>query len=279
MFRVRNHSFFLYISVASLALMLLLSACNVPAIVPTQAPVAAPTQLAATGVPTQAPVEEPTQGAPTVSVDLNGVAQGSTSQIVAAVPPGGDHPSWEVMPEYTLLTLQGYSIADHLMEAQIFVYPVAGLSVNDAASGMPGSLGALLQSQQAGDSMPYLPLYNAAQVMHAQVAYLNFKNGKGVRYLTQFDQAPLPINNYELHYTFQGLTNDGKYYVAAVLPVNLRELPSDASVDVNNPPPNFMEDFPKYLSDTVEMLNGQPPSVFSPNLSALDVLIGSLEIK
>jgi hypothetical protein len=279
MFRVKNHSFFLHISGVSLALMLLLSACNVPANIPTQAPVEAPTEPVATDVPTQAPVEKPTQGAPTVSVDLNGVAQAFTSQVVAAVPPGADHPAWEVMPEYTLLTLQGYSIADHLMEAQIFVYPVEGLSVNEAASGIPGSLGALLQSQQVGDTMPYLPLYNAGQVMHAQVAYLNFKSGQGVRYLTQFDQAPLPINNYELHYTFQGLTNDGAYYVAAVLPVNLRGLPSDASVDVNNPPSNFMEDFSKYLSDTVNMLNGQPPSVFSPNLSALDALIGSLEIK
>ena len=279
MFRVKNRSFFLQISAASLALMLLLSACNLLANVPVQIPTEAPTEPPATDVPTQAPVEEPTPGAPAVSVDLNGVAQAFTSQVVAAVAPGADHPSWEVMPEHTLLTLQGYAIADHLMEAQIFVYPVEGLGINEFAGQIPGSLRSLLQSQQAGDSMPYLPLYNAGQVMHAQVAFLDFKNGKGVRYLTQFDQAPLPINNYELHYTFQGLTSDGAYYVAAVLPVNLDGLPSDASVDLNNPPSNFMEDFPAYLSDTVNMLNGQSPSAFSPDLSKLDALIGSLEIK
>ena len=278
MFRVKNRSFFLQIFAASLALILLLSACNLLANVPVQIPTEAPTESPVTDVPTQAPVEEPTPGAPAVSVDLNGVAQSFTSQVVAAVAPGADHPSWEVMPEHTLLTLQGYAIADHLMEAQIFVYPVEGLGINEFADQIPGSLRSLLQSQQAGDSMPYLPLYNAGQVMHAQVAYLDFKNGKGVRYLTQFDQAPLPINNYELHYTFQGLTSDGKYYVAAVLPVNLPELPEDASVNLENPPAS-LSDFPTYLAGTVEMLNGKPSSAFSPDLSTLDAMMESLKIK
>jgi hypothetical protein len=279
MFCKTNHSFFLHISSALLALTFLLSACNASPNVPINTPVEASTNPVVTDAPTQAPVEEPTQGGPAVSVDVSGVAQEVTSQVVAAVPPSADHPLWEVMPEYTLLTLQGYSIEDHLMDAQIFVYPVDGLSVNQAAAGVPGSLQALLQSQQPGDNMPYLPLYNAGQVMHAQVKYLDFKSGKGVRYLTQFDQAPLPINNYELHYTFQGLTGDGKYYVSAVLPVNLDGLPSDASVDLNNPPANFVEDFPAYLADTVDMLNGQPASAFTPSLNYLDALMGSLEIK
>jgi hypothetical protein len=279
MFRKSNHSFFLHIFAALLAPTFLLSACNAPANVPIYTPVETQANPVVAEVPTQAPVEAPTQGTPAVTVDVSGVAQGITSQVIAAVQPGEDHPWWEVMPEYMLLTLQGYSIADHLMEAQIFVYPVDGLGVNQAAGGVPGSLQALLQSQQAGDNLPYLPLYNAGQVMHAQVSYLDFQNGKGVRYLTQFDQAPLPINNYELHYTFQGLTSDGKYYVAAVLPVNLDGLPSDASVDLNNPPANFVEDFPKYMTDTVDMLNGQPASAFTPSLNQLDAMMGSLEIK
>ena len=279
MFRMKTHSSFLHTFCMLLALILMLSACNVPANAPSQAPVEVPTDPVPTDVPTQAPVEESGQDSISVTVNVEGVAQAFTSQVVAAVPSSADHPWWEVMPQYTLLTLQGYPIASHLLEAQIFVFPVAGLGVNENAGGVAGSLQALLQSQQAGDTMSYLPFYNAAQVMHTQVAYLDFKNGRGVRYLTQFDQAVLPINNYELHYTFQGLTSDGKYYVAAVLPVNLAELPSDASVDLNNPPTNFMEDFPKYLSDTVDMLSGQPASAFTPDLGQLDAMMASLEIK
>ena len=279
MFRKSKHSFFSHIFAALSVLTLALVACNLSAGVPTQAPVEAPTDLVITEAPTQVPTDDPAQGTVTVSVDVSGVAQDFTSQVIEAVSPSADGPWWEAMPQYTLLTLQGYPTPAHLLETQIFVFPVEGLSVNESTAGMVESLQALLQSQQAGDRMPYLPLYNAAQVMHAQVSYLDFKNGRGVRYLTQFDQAPLPINNYELHYTFQGLTSDGKYYVAAVLPVNLPALPMDASVDLNNPPANFMEDFPTYLSDTVDMLNGQPAGAFSPDLSALDAMIESLEIK
>jgi hypothetical protein len=275
MFRMKTHSYFLYAPCTLLALVLVLSACNVPA----NAPVAVPTDPVPSDPPTQAPVEESAQDSNSVTVNVEGVAQAFTLQIVAAVPSSADGPWWEAMPQYTLLTLQGYPITSHLLKAQIFVYPVAGLGVNETTGGVAGSLQTLLQSQQVGDRMPYLPLYNAAQVMHTQVAYLDFKNGRGVRYLTQFDQAPLPINNYELHYTFQGLTSDGKYYVAAVLPVNLAGLPSDASVDLDNPPANFVEDFPRYLSDTVDMLSGQPASAFIPDLSGLDAMMSSLEIK
>ena len=276
MFRLTTHTFFLRISAV---LLVLLSACNAPADLPTPVPAEATSNSPATEAPTQPPTEEPAGGAVTVTVDVSRVAQEITSQVVEAVPPAADHPWWEAMPQHTLLTLQGYPISDHLMKAQIFVYPVEGLSVNEVAGQVPGSLQTLLQSQQAGESMPYLPPYNAAQVMHAQVKFLDFKNGSGVRYLTQFDQAVIPINNYELHYTYQGLTSDGKYYVAAVLPVNLPGLPADGNVDLDNPPAGFMEDFPKYLADTVNMLDGGDASAFTPDLSALDATMGSLEIK
>ena len=277
MIHIKQRFSFLQPFSALLALSLLLSACNAPANAPTQAPVETPTVPVATEAPTQAPTED--SGMPSVSVNVSGVAQDFTSQVVEAVDPSADSPWWGVMPQYTLLTLQGYLTPDHLLKPQIFVFPVEGLSVNETANRNAGSLQALLQNQQIGDSLPYLPLYNAAQVMHAKVGYLDFKNGHGVRYLTQFDQAILPINNHELHYTFQGLTNDGKYYVAVVLPVNLPELPADESVDLNNPPQNFVNDFPTYLADTVNLLNGRPASAYTPDLSTLDGMIGSLEVK
>lgn len=97
----------------------------------------------------------------------------------------------------------------------------------------------LLQNHQAGEYLPFLPLFNAHQVMHTSLQYLDFKNGTGLRYLTWFSQGIMPINNYELIYTNQGLTSDGKYYVAAVLPVTHPNLPSDGKV-TGNEPPEFM---------------------------------------
>lgn len=126
--------------------------------------------------------------------------------------------------------------------------------------------------------MPFLPLYNAQQVMHTHLQYLDFQNGQGLRYLTQYDQAFIPINNYELIYTYQGLTSDGKYYVAAVLPVHHPSLPEDATV-TGNEPPEFTSDFPTYLQNVVASLNPQAANTFTPDLTQLDAMMSSLEIR
>jgi hypothetical protein len=88
----------------------------------------------------------------------------------------------------------------------------------------------------------------------------------------------VPINNYELIYTDQGLTDDGKYYVAAVLPVNNPSLPADGNV-TGNEPPEFTSDFPTYLTNVVQALNPQAANTFTPDLTQLDALMSSLEIK
>jgi hypothetical protein len=266
------------------AILVLLSACQPAALTTSPQPIqppAQPTQLPAQ--PTAAPVTvatqiptQPSGGAPAdITLDYSAVAQNVTVETVPAQPANGARPAG---PEYRRLTLQGYPVANHLHKPQIFIYPTGDLaSANENAGKMVTELQALLQTQQAGDPLPFLPLFNAAQVMHAQVQYLDFKNGKGVRFLTQFDQAPLPINNYELFYTFQGLTSDGKYYVAAVLPVTNPELP--ASSEVSEQQAKELNDFPNYLSGVVALLNQQPADRFTPDLNKLDALMGSIEVK
>jgi hypothetical protein len=164
-----------------MGILMLLSACNVPPTVTTAPTVAIP---APTNAPTQVQEEATGQG-PSVTVDLNGIATSFTSQVVAAVPASAGGPYWEVLPQYNLLTLTGYSITGHLMKPQIFIYPVDELATaNEGAGQIAANLQALLQDQQDGENLPFMPLFNASQVMHAQVKYQDFKNGKGVRYLT-----------------------------------------------------------------------------------------------
>ena len=127
--------------------------------------------------------------------------------------------------------------------------------------------------------LPFLPFFNAQQVFHSQVKYLSFKDGQGVRFLTQYDQAYLPINNYELFYTFQGLTSDGKLYVAAILPVTLPGLPADSTVSDEMKAGDFVGKFLKYLDEVTQQLNGQSASSFTPSLDALDSMLASLEAK
>jgi hypothetical protein len=213
------------------------------------------------------------------SLDTGSMATSFQAETVAAVSDSDNAPYWELLPEYTRVTLQGYPITNHLMKPQIFIYPMKDLgNVNDGAGKIAALLQTLLQSPQEIPNMPLLPLFNASQVMHTQVQYLDFRNGEGLRYLTQFDQGLMPINNNELIYTYQGLTSDGKYYVAAVLPVNHPSLPADGKI-TGQEPPEFTSDFPAYLANMVKTLNPQAANTFIPDLTQLDDMMSSLEIK
>jgi len=255
-------------------LSLLLAACQ-PAGTPTQAP--APTQAPKTTqtlIPTTAPASVTSNG---ITLALAGLAQSQNVETVAAVPAGKDSPYWLPAPQYRRVTLSGYPVNNHQVKAQISVYPLAELkSANENATGEAAALQTLLRSHKAEVCLPFLPLTNAQQVLHAQVQYLDFKSGQGVRYLTQYAQGPVTVNNFELFYTFQGLTGDGKYYVSAVLPLTHAQLPATSQV---NATAVAAQDYPAYVQKTSAWLDQQPASAFTPDLSVLDALIRSLTIE
>lgn len=114
--------------------------------------------------------------------------------------------------------------------------------------------------------------------MHTHLQYLEPKNGQGLRCLNQFDQAPITINNDELFYTYQGLTSDGKYYVAAIMPVNHPSLLADQKV-TGKEPPEFSSDFANYVTGVASAFNVQAPDTFTPDLTKLNAMMSSLEIK
>jgi hypothetical protein len=214
-----------------------------------------------------------------LSLMTGSMADGIQSETIAALTASDNAPFWEVLPEHTLVTLQGYPISSHLMKPQIFIYPLAELGMmNEGAGKIVTSLQNLLRAPQEIPNMPFLPLFNAAQVMHAHIQYLEFKSGQGMRYLTEFSQGIMPINNYELIYTYQGITRDGKYYVAAVMPVNHPSLPTDGKV-TGKEPPEFTSDFLAYLANVVKTLNTQAAATFTPDLTQLDAMMSSMEIK
>ena len=262
--RLRSH---LKLMPAFLAGALLLTAC---------APAASSVTIIS---PTEAVIAPTADGSLQFSMDAGSLATGTLVETVAAAPASDDLPYWEVLPEYTRVTLQGYPISSHLMQPQIFVYPVEELiKVNEGTGQIAAALQALIQAPQETASMPFLPLFNAAQVMHTHVQFLDFKTGQGLRYLTMFSQGIVPINNDELIYTYQGLTSDRRHYVAAVLPVTHPSLPADGNV-TGNEPPEFTSDFTAYLANTAASINMQPAESFTPDLTLLDAMMSSIEIR
>ena len=217
---------------------------------------------------------------PQVSFVLDeAVAAASDVSNVAAVEQTENTPFWALYPEHVEVSFEGYRHPDSRHRPRIYVYPVRAFqNVNDTAAEQIEKLRQLLaqQPQAAPQELPFLPLLNAGQMMRAQMETLAFSNGSGVRYLTQYGQAAAPINNSELFYTYQGLTADGQYYVAAIFPVAHPELPADASGAPQGLTGQL--DFGTYLDRVVMELEAAETQSFSPGLEALDALIASLNV-
>jgi hypothetical protein len=269
-----------YLIGALLSAAILLAACQpvAPTALPqpgeTAAVAASPTPVSPTQAaaqPTQTSSAAPAQ----ISLAFPAVAQSVTIETVPAVPAGDFVVGTEVMPQHTRLPLQGYPVTEHQLKPQIYIYPLGELATaNETAGKVAADLKTLLETRQAGEQLPFLPLmFSVRQALDVQVQYLDFKSGKGVRYLTQFNNGMAPVNNKQLTYTFQGLTSDGRYYVAAVLPVTHPALPADSTGDGL-----VLDDYTSYLAQTIDMLEQQPADSFTPGLSVLDALVSSIEL-
>jgi hypothetical protein len=186
-------------------------------------------------------------------------------------------------PQYTQLTLKGYTLADKFFTAHISIF-----SVRDYTNLLPDNIPtdvarmqALISGGPTGDKgLPLLPYFNAGQEFFAQYKVISFGSGNGIRYLTQYSQYFDPINNHELFYTFQSLTSDGRYWISAILPVSNPILPENG----NNPPngqsqEEFSNNFPAYIADLANQLNAQPAENYSPTITMLDALVASIRIQ
>lgn len=134
--------------------------------------------------------------------------------------------------------------------------------------------------------IPVLPFLHSGKLLDAQVRYLEFGNGSGVRVLTQFAQNTWPINNEGLVYVFQGMTSDGAYYVSAFLPAIVPFLPGRVDDPEAVPPvdgipfpnwgsPDFGTQWSSYREAVTQKLNATPAQEFTPDLGLLDGLIQS----
>ncbi len=238
----------------------------------------------ATSIPTSSPSPAIPTVEPTPNIDFNGIrfyldlqiAQGVLPELVpASTGNETDFFPASVYPEYTQFTLQGYVLKDTFHTPRLYVYPLQEYRVLDRAAGEMGDrLLLLIQDRpESPEEFPFLPLWNAAPLFHSNLRYLPFKNGSGLRYLTQFAQDVLPINNYDLFYTYQGITADQRWYVAAVLPVNHPALPNrieDADWEISDPE--------SYYAQIEAQLSAEADESFIPPLSLLDALIASLRI-
>jgi len=294
-------------------LILMAMACDISVTVPpsnTQIP--APTNTIALVIPTQIPASAtsiPATVAPNVTstsplpptngtqkfyslvslVIPTGMASGVSGVQFPRVD-GQDHPSWELTPGHTVVKLEGYALQGKFQQPQIYVYPAMPY-----VELFPGAFESMHRLRNVmnptapvtSDQLPAVPFFNAAQNFASNFQAIPFQNGSGVRFLTQYDQYPAPVNNNELFYHFQGFTNDGAYYIVAIFPITVPVVADTA--DAGSPLPSDGIQYPffadpnpetlkKYYEDVANLLSATPNETFTPAIGQLDALIQSMQI-
>lgn len=183
-----------------------------------------------------------------------------------------------IHPEYVQYPFQGYALTNTFHDPIIRIYPVDEFvallpSVADTVALLEQFL--IDQPADPQGGIPFLPVWNAAQMVRAKVVYLNFQNGSGVRFVTQYGQAYWMVNNYDMFYTFQGLTNDGACYISVILPASNPALPAQGS-----PPPGQTEaEILAYYDAIVPQLNAMSDASFTPDFTVLDAMIASMLVQ
>ena len=215
------------------------------------------------------------------------VANGASGTDIAPII-AEDAPYWEKTPGHLQVSLDDYYILQGKSHRpQIYVYPALEYAqlVPAAFESMHRLRNALYAPEAVGaDQLPAVPFFNAAQVFASNVQPISFQNGSGIRFVTEYAQGFVSINNQDLFYHFEGFTDDGNYYIVAVLPVTSQLLAESNDLDAPLPAggipfPDLASadpDLQGYFDAVATLLDAQPSESFSPSLSQLDVLIQSM---
>jgi hypothetical protein len=130
-------------------------------------------------------------------------------------------------------------------------------------------------------AMPFLPWINMQQVFCAQPQQIEFAGGAGIRYLSYYSQGLNPVLDQQIFYTFQGVTDDGQFYVSALFPVQTGIFPTELPDCQACSEPGYdpSSEWRATLTDQIDQLNALPEDKFAPSLPVLDALIESIQIR
>ena len=236
--------------------------------------------------PPAQPEQQPTPEGPVANAIFGDISFYLDPAVAASAnhssePATGQDDPWG-LPAHDKITISGYTAAPSFHDPRIIIFPIADYIARDEyVAGPRDRLQQLLAArpQDPGDSLPFLPIWNAGPLFDTKFAYLDFQSGAGVRYLTQHGQASWPINNHDMFYTYQGLTSDGLYYVSAILPITHPSLPADGDSAQITDWNAFSENYVIYADDISRQLNTEADSMFTPSIQLLDAMFASLKVK
>jgi hypothetical protein len=209
-----------------------------------------------------------------------GLAAGASAKTTIDVEYPYINPSSGDMPSHTVIQLDGYILP---RSARILVFKAVDFA---GYTSKTGEIISTLQNLPLDAGQPFPEALTTT--FYAQSISLNSTTTHGIRYLTQVMDAFVTINNEDLFYYYQGLTNDGQFYIEAILPINSEMLPLNNSMDAVLPPEGIPFPFDKlgdndarnaYYDAVRNKLNATAQSDFQPALDVLDSLVKSISIR
>lgn len=255
--------------------------------------------LPETPAPGETPVSEDQVGLgeelspDSIQMDLRSLAQTFEWQVVEATPIGAG-PDGQGFPRHIVVGFDGvdplntpYSERKILylfpVDTYVNLYQAAGSDVVSREVAQLEELIATAEGRQGmpEEVMPLLPPPSSLMVRWVQFLDLPFGNGQGVRYISDspFRQSIGVWSNETTDYYYQGLTEDGRFYVSFKWPVSTASLPetaATASPEDQQAASASPESYIAYEAEVKAELNSLGPKGWSPDLAELDALIASL---
>lgn len=294
--------------ILAIFLVLLLSGCNFPL---TTAPANTPTATVgiSSEIPFQTETMQPvettppaveataTQSSEGTAYSQNGIsfnlptclASDAAISTVPAVPVDPNGMTTQTYPEHRLIQFVNYPLIGKFFDAKVAIYPVAEfLQLQPGLESEVQPLKSMLAAhpEVLPGKLPFLPPQMAQQVFHARESYLEFQNGSGIAYLSEFAQYSAPANNHDLFYTYQAITNDGKYWISAILPVSanfVQDTPNSNEVPQNGIPvftdPTDVTAVKEYYAAVTALMKSVEASAYTPEITCLDVFLQSLKVE
>ncbi len=130
---------------------------------------------------------------------------------------------------------------------------------------------------EGGASLP-LPFVldgSAAQAIDARAQYIDTSSLAGIAYLTVFRQDLFPFAAGDFWYSFQGLSADGEWYVAADFKIEADMFPAKVS-GKDAKQVGTAKKWMAYQEQSVQTLEAATADAFTPPLSSIDDLIMSI---
>jgi hypothetical protein len=124
------------------------------------------------------------------------------------------------------------------------------------------------------NTLPFLPVYPAGQVLRARPRYVDTAAVKGISFVTVYQEVAEPLLNHSFTYTFQGISADGKQYISATFRLSTKLFPEKMGADFD--PEFFTSRLGEYMAKSTALVDRAGPEDFKPSLSTLDAVVQSI---